>query len=256
VNGGPVNRLLTFMVDIKVDNQIPKQCKKTDLKVCIEGPSTISNVNIMGGDRANFKVSFTPTVAGSHWADFVFKGTWANHPHKFPISDGPNCPEHEYTGKYRSGNAPLPLTSSASVASIHSNEDEEKKKREDEERQKEEEHKKEQQRKDLDERKRREEDRKRKEEEEREERIRREEEERIRKEEEERIRKEEEMRLEAERLRKEQSRRVKAQKLEKIENLTNQLSALSNEELASEINKTLERLQILFNIQQKRIEPQ
>jgi len=275
VNGGPANRLLNFTVDIKVDNQIPKQCKKSDLRVVIEGPSN-ANVSIMGGDRANFKVGFTPTAAGTYWADFVFKGTWANKPHKFPISDGTNCPEIEYEGKYRSGNAPLPLTSSDSVigATVSSG-NEEKKKREEEDKQKEEQH-----RRDLEDRKRREdEDRKRKANEEdrkrqaeadrlrREEeelqaevdRLRREEEERqaeedrLRLEAEEKIRQEEERKIEAERRRKAEAKRIKAEKLEKIEYLRNQFAELSNEELAEEMNKTLERLQILISIQQKRI---
>jgi len=253
VYGGPVNRLLTFTADIKVDEQIPKQCKKTDLKVYIEGPpNTNYNANIMGGDRGKFTVSFTPTVPGFHWADFVFKGTWAAQPYKFPISDGPNCPENEYEGKYRSGNVPLPLTSSASISSPPPEDPEEKKKKEEEKQRKleeEEKHRK------LAEERLKEEETKREHEAQirrAEDRKRKHEEEEIRQEAE-RKRLEEENRLAEERAKKELSRSEKAQKLEKMNSKINQFSVLSNEELVSEINQTLEKLQILLNIQSKRL---
>jgi len=183
----------------------------------------------LGGDRGKFTINFTPTVPGWHWVDFVFKGTWANDPFKLPISDGPNCPEVQYEGKYRSGNAPLPLQSSTSVpaspvtpAAPPVNEEEEKQKRE--------------------------EDRLRKEDE----RLRKEEEEKTKREEDERLRKEEERlkKEEQERLRREEEEKVKR---EKYEALKESLEGLSNADLATEIAQTIQKLQILTLIQQSRI---
>jgi len=238
VSGAPVNRNLVMTVDMKVDDAMPKLSKKTDLKVYIEGPSNISNISVLGGDRGKFNIGFTPTVPGVHWVELIFKGTWANEAFRLPISDGPNCPEIAYEGKFRSGAVPLPLTTSASVVGPSAEEEAEKiqKKAAEEEKVKEAQIAK--QNKD-------EEDRKQKEEHDR-----------HKKEEEDRHRREEEARhKEAERKRHEEAERQRKEEEEhkRREVLRAQLEELSNVDLWGEITLSLERLQILTSIQQKRI---
>eukprot|EP01124_Arcella_intermedia_P025252 TRINITY_DN4480_c0_g3_i1.p1 TRINITY_DN4480_c0_g3~~TRINITY_DN4480_c0_g3_i1.p1 ORF type:complete len:254 (-),score=86.24 TRINITY_DN4480_c0_g3_i1:42-803(-) len=234
-NGGPANRIIMLTVEMKVDNQFPRNSKKTDLQVVVEGPSNVNSVNIMGGDRGKFVVGFTPTAPGVHWVDFIYQGTFAAEAYRLPVSDGPNCPDFPYEGKQRALGAPA---QSASVPSTPQKglSEEEIKRREEEERLK-----------------REEEERLRKEEEER---LKREEEERLRKEEEERLRKEEEERLrreeeERERLRLEEEARARKEAYEnakqsRFAELASQVSEIPTDQLQLEIEVAIERVRLLY----------
>jgi hypothetical protein len=261
VNGGPVNRKIMVSVDMKMNDTIPRNCKKSDLAVYVEGPSNISNVSIMGGDRGKFHLGFTPTSPGIHWVDFVFQGVWASEPYKLQISDGANCPATEYEGKYRSGSVPLPVSS---LMSSSAQEDDEKKKNDDRQRQEDEARKEEEARKkrDHEEQQRKEEEGRKKKE--HEEQQRKEEDARKKKEHEEQQRKEEDARKKKEheeQQRKEEEARKKREheelearrKKDRLDAIKAEFNALSNEELAVNIHQTMEKLQILIDIQQSRL---
>eukprot|EP01123_Difflugia_compressa_P010973 TRINITY_DN4177_c0_g1_i1.p1 TRINITY_DN4177_c0_g1~~TRINITY_DN4177_c0_g1_i1.p1 ORF type:complete len:221 (+),score=45.64 TRINITY_DN4177_c0_g1_i1:16-678(+) len=110
--GGQVKTMLLVQVAIKIDDQIPFKSQKSDLEVFVEGPEE-PKVSVLGGERGNFHVGFTPNVAGQFWLEFVYKGTVANEPFLLPVRDLFNkVPEHPYTGKFRS-NFPEQLSDSS-----------------------------------------------------------------------------------------------------------------------------------------------
>jgi len=211
--GGAAKQMAILSAAIRVDDAVPNSTSKTDLEVVIEGPDgdTQPKINIMGGERGNFHIGFTPNSPGQYWLDFIFKGALANEPFLLPVKDATNkVPPHpEYTGRLvhrggSSGGNDEERLLREEEERIRREEEEDRLLREEEERlvreeeeqlRKEEE---ERQRKEEEERERREHEereRKRKEEEEERERHRKEEEERKRREEEERLRKEEEEKL-------------------------------------------------------------
>jgi len=213
--GGAIKQMAILSAAIKVDDGIPTSGKQ-DLEVIIEGPvETQPKISIMGGDRGNFHIGFTPSAAGQYWLDFIFKGTLANEPFLLPVKDAANKvpPTPAYTGK-------LVNRSSGEVGGAKGGDDSASKKREEEERRREEEER----------LAREEEERLAREDEERlrreeEERLAREEEERLQREDEEKMRRDEEeraLRENEEKQRKEEEERLEKEKQDKLRKETDE----------------------------------
>jgi len=99
--GGQIKQMVILSAAVKVDDSVPNSAK-TDLEVIIECPEdTQPKVSIMGGERGNFHIGFTPSAAGQYWIDLIFKGVLANEPFLLPIKDSGNKvpAQPNYTGK-------------------------------------------------------------------------------------------------------------------------------------------------------------
>jgi len=102
--GGPANKMILFSTTIRVDGEFPADPQKNDLEVYIEGPdNSIRNINVTGGGRKSvYHIGFTPKQPGQYWVDFVFRGIWADQPHKLDITDSNfQIPPYPYQGIYR-----------------------------------------------------------------------------------------------------------------------------------------------------------
>jgi len=100
--GGPNKKLIIFTVTFTVDGKKVTGSKE-DLIVYVDGPTTPTpRVNVMGGTGGAYHIGFTPSEAGQHWVDFIFKGNWSAEPFCLAIKDNFNkTPDFPYTGSER-----------------------------------------------------------------------------------------------------------------------------------------------------------